>query len=204
METADRPWNLNIHFDRLLSDLVDPGSRVLDVGCGDGFLSARLAESGCRVVGLDSDADVLDRARQRFGSHDIAWVHGDLLTCDLTDESFDAVLSNATLHHLPDTAEGLRRMKRLTRPGGRIGVVGFARNGLLDWPRSLVGALGMAIINRVRGQWTHTAPMVTELPLTYGEMRRLSQAVLPGRRFRKLWLGRYWLAYRKPVSDHAG
>ncbi|GAA1394142.1 class I SAM-dependent methyltransferase [Luteococcus peritonei] len=73
-------WNINIHYDRLLADLAAPGDLVLHVGCGDGFLAARLADKGCRVVALDADKGVLGRARERWADRPIDWVHADLLT----------------------------------------------------------------------------------------------------------------------------
>lgn len=133
------PWNLNIHHDQLLVDLAHTGDRVLDVGCGDGFLSARLAEAGCHVVALDADDAVLDRASERWPASGVAWTRGDVRTHPFEPASFDLVVSNAALHHLPDTAAALRRLAEVTRPGGTLGVVGFARNGPLDWPRSLRG-----------------------------------------------------------------
>ncbi|GAB3624798.1 class I SAM-dependent methyltransferase [Mariniluteicoccus endophyticus] len=192
------PWNLNIHYDRLLADRVRPGQRVLEVGCGDGFLSARLADQGCEVVALDADTGVLGRARERWPDHRIEWVKGDALTHPFQPESFDAVVSNATLHHLPDAGAGLRRFAELLRPDGTLGVVGFATNGPLDWPMSLAGSVGIFVLTRVRGKWEHTAPVVWPAPHTYGEVRRLSGEVLPGRRFRKLWLGRYLLTWVRP------
>lgn len=200
MGTSDRPWNLNIHYDRVLADRAAAGRRVLDVGCGDGFLAARLVEGGCEVVALDADAAVLGRAQQRWSGYAITWFHGDLLTCPLPAESFDAVLSNATLHHLPDTGQGLARMGSLVRPGGHLGVVGFARNGPLDWPMSLVGAAGIFVVNRARRKWEHTAPQSWPSPLAYGQVRRISGSVLPGRTFRRLWLGRYLLTWTRPRS----
>lgn len=192
------PWNINIHYDRLLRALTPSASRVLDVGCGDGFLSARLAESGCEVVALDADAGVLGRAQQRWAGHDIERVHGDLLTSPLPTGSFDVVVSNATLHHLPDPGRGLNRMRELLRPGGRLGVVGLARNGVLDWPMSLIGSVGVFALVGAHGKWEHSAPVVWPPPLTYGQVRRVSGRVLPGRSFRRLWLGRYFLSWRRP------
>lgn len=200
MRSAERPWNLNIHHDRLLARLAAPGSRVLDVGCGDGLLSARLADAGCHVVALDADAGVLARARKRWTGRSLTWIHGDLMTYPLAADGFDAVLSNATLHHLSDTAAALARMADLVRPGGVLGVVGFARNGPLDWPRSLAGAVGIVVLTRVRGKWEHTAPIAWPPRETYGQLRRLTARVLPGRSYRRLWLGRYLLTWRRPEN----
>ena len=191
------PWNLNIHHDALLAALVVPGDRVIDVGCGDGFLSARLARRGCRVVALDADSDVLSRARARWEGLPVDWIHGDLLTHPLPD-GVDAVVSNATLHHLPDTGAALARMGGLLRPGGRLGVVGFARNGPLDWPMSLAGAVAIAALTRSRPTWEHSAPIHWPPEVTYGDVRRISGHVLPGRTFRRLWLGRYLLTWTRP------
>ncbi len=171
--------------------------RVLDVGCGDGFLSARLADSGCHVVALDADADVLVRARERWPTHPIEWVHADLFAARLEAESFDLVVSNATLHHLSDTRDALNRLAELVAPGGRLGVVGFATNGPLDWPMSIAGSIGVFVAVPVQGKWEHTAPIVWPPPLTYGQVRRVSGDVLPGRVFRRLWLGRFILTWTK-------
>lgn len=94
------PWNLNIHHDQLLARLAPPGSRVLDVGCGDGFLAARMQANGCRVVAIDVDAGALERARRRWTGRDIEWVQADLLTYDPPGNEFDAVVSNAAIHHV--------------------------------------------------------------------------------------------------------
>ena len=88
MAQPSQPWNINIHYDRLLADLVPGGSRVLDVGCGDGFLSARLAAAGCQVVALDADAGVLSRARARWPDSDVEWIHANVLTAPFTPGSF--------------------------------------------------------------------------------------------------------------------
>lgn len=118
-------WNGNIHYDaRLAACVPDGAGAVLDVGCGDGFLAARLARCVPLVVALDIDAPVLGRARARFPDAPVTWCHGDVLTRPLEAGSFDAVLSNAMLHHLPGTRAALRRLSQLVRP--RPGLVGVS------------------------------------------------------------------------------
>ena len=128
--------------------------RVLEVGCGDGILSAQLAQAGVpHVVGLDLDAGALDRARARHADTRIEWVHGDVFAVPFEPGSFDAVVSAATLHHV-DAAQGLVRFADLVRPGGVVRItrarsqrlVGLALRGgrrrCSDRPRSCPWALG--------------------------------------------------------------
>ena len=69
------PWNINIHYDATLSRLAPRGAgSALDVGCGDGFLSARLASRGLEVVAVDADRPVVERARARFPDVPVDWV----------------------------------------------------------------------------------------------------------------------------------
>jgi 16S rRNA A1518/A1519 N6-dimethyltransferase RsmA/KsgA/DIM1 with predicted DNA glycosylase/AP lyase activity len=91
---AGQPWNINIHYDALLeSEVPLAARRVLDVGCGDGFLAARLTRRVPDATALDLDGPVLRRAQARFAARRIRWVHGDVMTADLPRAGFDAVLS---------------------------------------------------------------------------------------------------------------
>jgi 2-polyprenyl-3-methyl-5-hydroxy-6-metoxy-1,4-benzoquinol methylase len=122
------PWNINIHYDGKLDMSVPSHAQsVLEVGCGDGFLAARLSKRVPDVVAVDVDEPVLHRARQRFPTVPVRWMHGDVL--DVADElgTFDAVVSNATLHHLADTRAALSCLRDLVRPGGTLALVTFAR-----------------------------------------------------------------------------
>lgn len=100
-----------------LLELLNPqaGERILDVGCGDGALAAQLANTGCRVVGVDAsdamvqaalaagvEAQVMDGQNLQFG------------------EVFDAVLTNAALHWMPRTSDVMGGVWRCLRPGGRF------------------------------------------------------------------------------------
>lgn len=146
-------WNTNLHYDRTLDALVPDSARpVLDVGCGDGFLSARLARRVPHVVGLDRDAPVLTRARERFPNARVAWLCADVMDAPLAPAVFDAVVSNATLHHLPDTEAALRRLIVLVRPGGTLAIVGFARTEWHDLPWAASAFLCRGVMHRVRGK----------------------------------------------------
>lgn len=199
---ARRRWNANLHYDGALDRAVPSGARsTLDVGCGDGFLAARLARRIDRVVGLDRDAPVLDRARRRWPDSTVEWRLGDVMGDALAGERFDAVVSNATLHHLPDQDAALRRLAELVAPGGTLAIVGFARNGAADWPRALLGQAVLTGLNLALRKWEHSAPQHWPPPLRYAEQERLARRALPGVRFRRLLLGRWMLVWRRPASS---
>jgi SAM-dependent methyltransferase len=92
-----------------------PGERILDLGCGDGVLSAKLAAAGCDVIGVDASAGQVEAARKRGV---------DALTLDAEnlsfDTEFDAVFSNAALHWMNNPDKVIRGVHRALRPGGRF------------------------------------------------------------------------------------
>ena len=195
------PWNVNIHYDARLDAAVPAAARsALDVGCGDGFLAARLADRVPLVVAIDVDAPVLARARARFPDAKVSWCHGDVMTYPLAPGSFDAVVCNAALHHLPDTRAALARLRELVRPGGTLAVVGFTRTQWRDWPWALTAFVCRGVAIRVRGKWQHTAPTAWPPPHTLSELRQAARDVLPGAGLRRLLLGRYLMTWHAPGS----
>jgi SAM-dependent methyltransferase len=91
------------------------GERILDLGCGDGFLTARLAGMGCDVVGVDASAAQVEAARK-------AGVRAQVAAAEALGfrEEFDAVFSNATLHWIRDADAAIASVFRALRPGGRF------------------------------------------------------------------------------------
>ena len=106
----DRWWR---GFDAVVVDAVAPGSRVLDVGCGDGGLVERLAACGFDAVGVDPQAP----RRPRLMQERVEQV-GEI-------GRFDAVCAVMTLHHV-ELDPVLAAIVRLLRPGGRLLAYEFA------------------------------------------------------------------------------
>src|SRR5690348_5313255 len=118
---------LDVRWRRLAAaSVVRPGDRVLDAACGTGDLAVADAEAGAReVVGVDFSPRMLERARRK--STKIEWVEGDLLSLPFPDASFDAATVGFGVRNVPELERGLRELRRVLRPGGRLAVLEITR-----------------------------------------------------------------------------
>lgn len=127
-----------------------PGERILDLGCGDGVLTAHLASLGCRVLGVDGSPEQVEAAR-RLGL-DVRVMDGQALDFDA---EFDAVFSNAALHWMkrdPDAV--IAGVWRALRPGGRF-VAEFGGHGCVAHIQAalLAGLARRGIDGRAHHPW---------------------------------------------------
>jgi SAM-dependent methyltransferase len=95
---------------------AQPFERILDVGCGDGQLTQRIAATGARVSGVDASAQMVAAARSRGIEAEEASAEA----LPYPDASFDAVFSNAALHWVRDQDAMLAQVRRVLKPGGRF------------------------------------------------------------------------------------
>lgn len=112
-------------------ELLGPraGERILDIGCGDGVLTAAIAQAGAAVVGVDASPAMVAAARAR--GLDARVMDGEAL--DFTD-AFDAAFSNAVLHWMRDSGAVARGVFRALKPGARfVGEMGGAGNCATLW-----------------------------------------------------------------------
>ena len=147
MTTTNQSWDPDAYARnaRFVSDLGAPvlellapqaGERILDLGCGDGALTIKLAEMGCDVVGVDSSAPQVEAAR-RLGL-DARVIDGSRLSFD---SEFDAVFSNAAIHWMKPVDDVISGVWRALRPGGRF-VAEFGGHGCVETiKRALIDAL---------------------------------------------------------------
>jgi arsenite methyltransferase len=105
---------------------IDPGSVVLDLGCGAGtdlLIAAQMTGPAGRVIGVDMTASMLDRARASAVEMDLGNVelHEALIEAlPVDDASVDVVISNGVIDLVPDKDAVLDEIDRVLRPGGRL------------------------------------------------------------------------------------
>ena len=193
------------YYSFLVSLVPAEAVKVLDIGCGLGELTSRLAIANREVTGVDLSPEMIMRARKKLADNNaVSFLCGNFLEQDFGSKQFDCVISAATLHHMqPDVA--ILRMVDLLRPGGRL-VINDIRSdvGLLDHARTyfVLGQEGFGRLLRtgrlrtpraVRDAWTrHCA---TEKYLTFSEVREMASRLLPGAKIQYHWLWRYTIIW---------
>jgi len=158
-----------------IATMATDGARVLEVGCGPGHLSIRMARDlGLETTGLDLDPAMIDVARAN--AEDAAgdkgrqpsFVLGDVASLPFPDGSFDLVVSTLSMHHWSDPRAGLYEIGRVLRPGGRA-VVWDLRPGLVPLHRHVPDPL----------EYTHDGPLrvVSSTPWSWPWRLPLTQRI---------------------------
>ena len=100
---------------------VRPGDRLLDVCCGTGDLAIGAHARGAAATGLDFSPQMLERARRKEAA--VEWVQGDALALPFDDGSFDEATVGFGVRNVADLGAGLRELRRVLKPGGRVGIL---------------------------------------------------------------------------------
>jgi SAM-dependent methyltransferase len=95
---------------------AQPAEYILDLGCGDGQLTLRIAATGASVIGVDASAEMVEAARARGAVADVANAE----SLPYPRRTFDAVFSNAALHWVRDQDAMMKQVHRVLKPGGRF------------------------------------------------------------------------------------
>jgi demethylmenaquinone methyltransferase/2-methoxy-6-polyprenyl-1,4-benzoquinol methylase len=128
-------WNEEMRAEALAMLDVEADDRVLDVGCGTGFGTEGLLEHTENVHGLDQSVHQLEKAWAKLGKHDpVSFYRGDAERLPFKDDTFDVVWSSGSIEYWPDPVATLRDMRRVTKPGGQVLVVGpnYPKTGVMQ------------------------------------------------------------------------
>ncbi|RXT05850.1 class I SAM-dependent methyltransferase [Ammoniphilus sp. CFH 90114] len=104
---------------------LDSGT-ILDAGCGDGYGTRKMARLGYHMIGIDISKDMIEEAKSQQGHLPIQFIQADVVSLPFQDDSFDGVLSINCLEWIQSPLTGLRELKRVLKPGGRLclGILG--------------------------------------------------------------------------------
>ncbi|HEX2916649.1 MAG TPA: methyltransferase domain-containing protein [Chloroflexia bacterium] len=132
--------------------LLNPqeGEVILDIGCGTGRLTAAIAESGARSIGIDNSPNTIEAAQAahpglEFHLADTRYFHFPF--------SFDAIFSNTNLHREPDADEVVANIARALKPGGRLVVELEGRGNLQHLIRAAREAVQEILQFQIEPNW---------------------------------------------------
>ena len=113
----DRRWRA-----ATIRETVRPGDRVLDACCGTGDLALGARDAGAaEVVGADFSERMLERARRK--APELEWIQADVLALPFDDASVDAAVVGFGVRNVEDLEACLKELRRVLRPGGRLGIL---------------------------------------------------------------------------------
>ncbi|WP_329129415.1 class I SAM-dependent methyltransferase [Streptomyces caniferus] len=202
---ATYPWDHNAHYHRwILRQLPRRFPRALDIGSGSGDLARLLAGRAADVSGIDADPVITARARQLTpATLPVTFTVADA-AADVPDGSYDVITCVATLHHLP-FAQALTRFRSRLAPGGTLVIVGLAHADTpVDHLLGLVAIPANAATGWLKNKGrpsprpvSMTAP-TRSADMTFAEIVRETEEILPGARLRRRLFWRYTLVWRRP------
>jgi SAM-dependent methyltransferase len=198
----------NNHYHNFLLRSLGPRCQAaLEIGCGKGEFSHRLAQRSERVLALDLSPEMIRIARARFSDlPNIEFQIADVMSYDLPLEGFDCIATIATLHHLP-LRDALLKMKAALKPGGVLLVLDlFKAAGLMDAllnPLAVSVSVSLRLIQQrrllpnreVRAAWA--AHERHDIYPSMKEVKALCAEILPGAKIRKHLLWRYSVVWQK-------
>lgn len=103
----------------MLKDKLEAGSEVLELGCGTGYFTRELVDTGAHIIAIDISSDLLEEARKEVKASNIEFMVDNAYKMSFPDDSFDHVVGSSVLHHL-EIHKALSEIYRVLRPGGHI------------------------------------------------------------------------------------
>jgi SAM-dependent methyltransferase len=205
-------WNHNNHYHAyLLQQMPRPCHHALEIGCGTGEFSRRLAQRANHVLALDLSPEMIRVAAEQSRHRSmLEYQVGDILAYPLPGNHFDFISSIAIFHHLP-LAILLTRLQAALKPGGVLAVLDLYRAETIgDHLTNLAAVPVHQTLQRLKNGRAHRLSSAAQtawaqhdqqdqfLPLA--EIRRICANRLPGAKVKRHLLWRYSLVWRKPTG----
>jgi SAM-dependent methyltransferase len=211
LKTAD--WDHNNHYHSfLLNQLPNKGNLVLDIGCGTSEFSRLLARRFERVIAIDLSSKMIKVARQNSTNYsNINFQVADILQWQFPLEKFEAIVSIATVHHLP-LERLLPILKAALKPGGELlfldlieydepqDLVRNAISILLSWGFRLIKNRRIKPTQESINAWNEHGR--TEKYLTSSQIKKIYPEFLEQVKIKKHLFWRYSVVWKKPLQSN--
>jgi ubiquinone/menaquinone biosynthesis C-methylase UbiE len=157
-----------------LNEALSPGSRVLEVAPGPGYLAIELARQGYRVVGLDISASFVQIASRKAREAGVAvdFHQGNASSMPFEADIFDCIICCAAFKNFTQPVEALREMHRVLRPGGRAVIMDLRRDAAPEVVNAYVDHMGLSWINTLLTKQTFKHVLLKNA-YTRAEIRQL-------------------------------
>ena len=114
LNKGNHPKHEIIKYYQFFKDNIDKNSNVLDIGCGQGYLTYRVADKAQKVVALDIDKNSIRLAKERHNRKNIIYIIGDATTYEF-EEKFDYIILSNVLEHIKNRKDFLKRINPLAK-----------------------------------------------------------------------------------------
>lgn len=167
---------------------LDEGSQLLELGCGPGGLWRSNREripASWQITLTDFSPGMLQQARQRLDEERFAYEVADAQALPFADASFDAVIANHMLYHVPDLPRALGEVRRVLKPSGRFYATTIGREHMREldelvwkrWPNSPWKGLGESALFTLENGQEQLAPYFARITLdTYQDALEVTEA----------------------------
>ena len=194
-------WNHNVHFHNyLLRQLPPTINCALDVGCGWGVFTWKLAQKAKIVDAIDVDVVILKQALAQHNATNINYQNADFLNSNLSESYYDVIISIASLHHM-NLEAALSKMKLLLRPSGKLIILGLYREtSFWDYFYSVISVPLNFIYLKVHHTSTLTSTVIAPTcaaQLSFNQIKLVVNKVIPGCKIQRHLFWRYSLIWQK-------
>ncbi len=201
-------WEHNKHYHKYFLRFVPPDmEKALDIGCGRGEFTRKLAERAQMVIGVDLAPEMIEKAKELSPEYkNITYENIDILQYDLGQQKYDCIVSIATFHHLP-LEEMFKKVEKALKAEGIFLLLDLYEQKTIR--EKLLGAIAVpadiVMMKLKTGKCTKTEQEIKAWKehakhdkfMTLNDINRIAGQILPGARVRKHLFWRYSLIWKK-------